>query len=222
MSTHTEGRVPVSYKWLAHCLLYPHVWITGCFSLHTSSLCVDVIVPLSLCLCKWKCGASAASEHTVTKHQTWRLHEVLESVCSYLRHFHCPHSVCVCVFCVISVRRGDVLAAWSGIRPLVTDPNSKDTQSICRNHIVNISESGLVTIAGQFSRTQSCLCFAAWGNKSCYVFQSASGVGCAVCLCQRRLPFIPIVRSDARVSFTSIWITSVLIHLRKNGSLRVL
>ncbi|XP_041118835.1 glycerol-3-phosphate dehydrogenase, mitochondrial-like [Polyodon spathula] len=48
----------------------------------------------------------------------------------------------------VEVRRGDVLAAWSGIRPLVTNPNSKDTQSICRNHIVNISESGLVTIAG--------------------------------------------------------------------------
>uniref|UniRef100_A0A4W6DGS6 Glycerol-3-phosphate dehydrogenase, mitochondrial n=1 Tax=Lates calcarifer TaxID=8187 RepID=A0A4W6DGS6_LATCA len=48
----------------------------------------------------------------------------------------------------IEVRRGDVLAAWSGIRPLVTDPNSKDTQSICRNHIVSISDSGLVTIAG--------------------------------------------------------------------------
>lgn len=55
--------------------------------------------------------------------------------------------------CVMgAVRRGDVLAAWSGIRPLVTDPNSKDTQSICRNHIVSISNSGLVTIAGQ------CLC----------------------------------------------------------------
>ncbi|XP_054237082.1 glycerol-3-phosphate dehydrogenase, mitochondrial [Indicator indicator] len=48
----------------------------------------------------------------------------------------------------VEVRRGDVLAAWSGIRPLVTDPNSKDTQSISRNHVVNISESGLVTIAG--------------------------------------------------------------------------
>ncbi|XP_063073538.1 glycerol-3-phosphate dehydrogenase, mitochondrial [Engraulis encrasicolus] len=48
----------------------------------------------------------------------------------------------------VEVRRGDVLAAWSGIRPLVTDPNSKDTQSICRNHIVNISDSGLITIAG--------------------------------------------------------------------------
>uniref|UniRef100_A0A672NDC3 Glycerol-3-phosphate dehydrogenase, mitochondrial n=1 Tax=Sinocyclocheilus grahami TaxID=75366 RepID=A0A672NDC3_SINGR len=48
----------------------------------------------------------------------------------------------------VEVRRGDVLAAWSGIRPLVTDPNSKNTQSICRNHIINISDSGLVTIAG--------------------------------------------------------------------------
>ncbi|XP_058475749.1 glycerol-3-phosphate dehydrogenase, mitochondrial isoform X1 [Solea solea] len=48
----------------------------------------------------------------------------------------------------VEVRRGDVLAAWSGIRPLVTDPNSKDTQSICRNHIVSVSERGLVTIAG--------------------------------------------------------------------------
>ena len=42
-----------------------------------------------------------------------------------------------------------MLAAWSGIRPLVTDPNSKDTQSICRNHIVSVSDSGLVTIAGR-------------------------------------------------------------------------
>ncbi|XP_042566520.1 glycerol-3-phosphate dehydrogenase, mitochondrial isoform X2 [Clupea harengus] len=48
----------------------------------------------------------------------------------------------------VEVRRGDVLAAWSGIRPLVTDPNSKDTQSICRNHVVSISPSGMVTIAG--------------------------------------------------------------------------
>lgn len=48
----------------------------------------------------------------------------------------------------ISVRRGDVQAAWSGIRPLVMDPNKKDTQSISRNHIIEVSEGGLVTIAG--------------------------------------------------------------------------
>lgn len=46
------------------------------------------------------------------------------------------------------MRRGDVLAAWSGIRPLVTDPKSADTQSISRNHVVDVSESGLITIAG--------------------------------------------------------------------------
>ncbi|XP_054827497.1 glycerol-3-phosphate dehydrogenase, mitochondrial [Eublepharis macularius] len=50
--------------------------------------------------------------------------------------------------CDVEVRRGDVLAAWSGIRPLVIDPSSKDTQSISRNHVVHVSDSGLVTIAG--------------------------------------------------------------------------
>ncbi|XP_046386754.1 glycerol-3-phosphate dehydrogenase, mitochondrial [Ischnura elegans] len=48
----------------------------------------------------------------------------------------------------IEVRRGDVLSAWSGIRPLVQDPNKEDTQSLARNHIVHVSPSGLVTIAG--------------------------------------------------------------------------
>ncbi|XP_066046591.1 glycerol-3-phosphate dehydrogenase, mitochondrial [Chamaea fasciata] len=48
----------------------------------------------------------------------------------------------------VEVRRGDVLAAWSGIRPLVTNPDSKDTQSLSRNHVVTVSDSGLITIAG--------------------------------------------------------------------------
>lgn len=48
----------------------------------------------------------------------------------------------------VEVRRGDVLSAWSGIRPLVSDPNKADTQSIARNHIIHVSESNLVTIAG--------------------------------------------------------------------------
>ena len=48
----------------------------------------------------------------------------------------------------ISVRRGDIEAVWSGIRPLVMDPNKKDTQSISRNHIIEVSDGGLVTIAG--------------------------------------------------------------------------
>lgn len=53
-----------------------------------------------------------------------------------------------CYVCVSLVRRGDVLAAWSGIRPLVSDPNSKDTQSISRNHVIEVSHSKMVTIAG--------------------------------------------------------------------------
>ena len=48
----------------------------------------------------------------------------------------------------INVRRGDVLAAWSGIRPLVKDPKSKNTESLVRNHLITVSESGLLTIAG--------------------------------------------------------------------------
>lgn len=48
----------------------------------------------------------------------------------------------------VKVRRGDVLSAWSGIRPLVKDPDAKDTQSLVRNHMINISTGGLLTIAG--------------------------------------------------------------------------
>ncbi|XP_030750431.1 glycerol-3-phosphate dehydrogenase, mitochondrial isoform X1 [Sitophilus oryzae] len=48
----------------------------------------------------------------------------------------------------VEVRRGDVLSAWSGIRPLVSDPNKPNTQSLARNHIVHVSDSNLVTIAG--------------------------------------------------------------------------
>jgi len=48
----------------------------------------------------------------------------------------------------IDVRRGDVLSAWAGIRPLVKDPNAGDTASLVRNHVVHVSDSKLVTIAG--------------------------------------------------------------------------
>lgn len=48
----------------------------------------------------------------------------------------------------INVRRGDVLAAWSGIRPLVRDPKARNTESLVRNHLVTVSDSGLLTCAG--------------------------------------------------------------------------
>jgi len=50
--------------------------------------------------------------------------------------------------CHIKVRRGDVLAAWSGIRPLVRDPAAKNSASLSRNHVIEVSGSGMVTIAG--------------------------------------------------------------------------
>lgn len=48
----------------------------------------------------------------------------------------------------INVRRGDVLAAWSGIRPLVRDPKASKTEGLVRNHLVNVSPSGLLTCSG--------------------------------------------------------------------------
>lgn len=48
----------------------------------------------------------------------------------------------------INVRRGDVLAAWSGIRPLVRDPKQAKSEGLVRNHLVTTSPSGLITISG--------------------------------------------------------------------------
>lgn len=52
------------------------------------------------------------------------------------------------LFLDVKVRRSDVLAAWSGIRPLVRDPHAKNTESLVRNHMINVSENKLLTIAG--------------------------------------------------------------------------
>ncbi|OLN95271.1 Glycerol-3-phosphate dehydrogenase, mitochondrial 2 [Colletotrichum chlorophyti] len=47
-----------------------------------------------------------------------------------------------------ALSRTDVLAAWSGIRPLVKDPKAKNTESLVRSHLVTVSDSGLLTCAG--------------------------------------------------------------------------
>ncbi|KAJ4310488.1 mitochondrial glycerol-3-phosphate dehydrogenase [Fusarium piperis] len=44
--------------------------------------------------------------------------------------------------------RDDVLATWSGIRPLVRDPRAKNTESLVRSHLITVSPSGLLTCAG--------------------------------------------------------------------------
>ncbi|KAJ5112973.1 FAD dependent oxidoreductase-domain-containing protein [Penicillium angulare] len=48
----------------------------------------------------------------------------------------------------INVDRSDVLAAWSGIRPLVRDPAKTSSQALVRNHLISVSPSGLLTCAG--------------------------------------------------------------------------
>lgn len=48
----------------------------------------------------------------------------------------------------ITVERSDVLAAWSGIRPLVRDPNKTSSQALVRNHLISVSKGGLLTCAG--------------------------------------------------------------------------
>lgn len=65
--------------------------------------------------------------------------DAIEWILSEIRHYISPD---------INVRRGDVLAAWSGIRPLVKDPAARNTESLVRNHLISISDSGLVTCAG--------------------------------------------------------------------------
>ncbi|KAI9016763.1 FAD dependent oxidoreductase-domain-containing protein [Hyaloraphidium curvatum] len=48
----------------------------------------------------------------------------------------------------VKIRREDILAHWSGIRPLVSDPNAKNTASVVRNHLIHTSPSGLLTVSG--------------------------------------------------------------------------
>lgn len=48
----------------------------------------------------------------------------------------------------LPVEEEDILATWSGLRPLVSNPNAGDTARLSRDHVISISDSGLVTIAG--------------------------------------------------------------------------
>ncbi|KAA8652433.1 hypothetical protein EYZ11_007869 [Aspergillus tanneri] len=49
-----------------------------------------------------------------------------------------------------NVQRSDVLATWSGIRPLVRDPSSAadNTEALTRSHLLTVSNSGLLTCVG--------------------------------------------------------------------------
>jgi glycerol-3-phosphate dehydrogenase len=47
-----------------------------------------------------------------------------------------------------AVEREHILAAWTGLRPLVSNPKAMDTAKLSRDHIIHCSDSRLVTIAG--------------------------------------------------------------------------
>jgi glycerol-3-phosphate dehydrogenase len=48
----------------------------------------------------------------------------------------------------LSVQRGDVLSAWSGLRPLVKFDETASTAQLVREHLLMVSASGLVSMAG--------------------------------------------------------------------------
>ena len=48
----------------------------------------------------------------------------------------------------VAVRREDVMATWTGIRPLASDPHASNTENLLRDHIISVSNSGLLTISG--------------------------------------------------------------------------
>ena len=67
-------------------------------------------------------------------------HATEDDIAYILRHIHKYFSV--------PVERSDVKAAWSGLRPLVSDPAAADTAKLSRDHVINVSTSKLLTIAG--------------------------------------------------------------------------
>jgi len=48
----------------------------------------------------------------------------------------------------LQIERSDIKATWSGLRPLVANPTADDTAGLARDHILQTSPSGLVTLAG--------------------------------------------------------------------------
>ena len=45
-------------------------------------------------------------------------------------------------------KRGDVKSIFAGLRPLVKNGNTENTKSISRKHVIEVSNNGLITIAG--------------------------------------------------------------------------
>ncbi len=48
----------------------------------------------------------------------------------------------------LKVNEEHILASWTGLRPLVSNPKAADTARLSRDHVIHESDTGLVTIAG--------------------------------------------------------------------------
>lgn len=60
-----------------------------------------------------------------------------------------------------------MLSAWSGIRPLASDPDASSTASVSRDHVVSRDTDGMITVTG----TQPGLYFARLpASKHCFTF----------------------------------------------------
>ena len=54
----------------------------------------------------------------------------------------------LCRYFDLQFSRKDIKAAWSGLRPLVSDTRKTDTAKLSRDHVLEESPSGMLTIAG--------------------------------------------------------------------------
>jgi glycerol-3-phosphate dehydrogenase len=48
----------------------------------------------------------------------------------------------------LDISTSDISSVWSGLRPLLNDPRAADTAHLARDHIVQLSPAGLLTIVG--------------------------------------------------------------------------
>jgi len=48
----------------------------------------------------------------------------------------------------VEVTDKDILSVWSGLRPPVNDPKAADTAHLARDHVIEVGDSGLITICG--------------------------------------------------------------------------
>lgn len=72
-------------------------------------------------------------------------------ILKYVLSFKEGHVLSMCHHCFdvyFQVSREDVLSVWSGIRPLVKDPQVESTSAVLREHLLSIESNGLISVGG--------------------------------------------------------------------------